>query len=244
MKRTALIVSLTILFGLNLHAKEHKLKFHLKFGPLKGGEAEMTVYDTVFNGKPAIHYHVLGRTTGLAEKLYGVYDILESTVDAKTHLPLKTIRNVKEGGYMRYEETFFFQEQDSVYSQRRGGRKVPHNLLDLVSVFFYFVNTYPVETMQPGDGATYTTINAGQISDVTVKFLREEVIETDIGKVDCYVLKPIVDKGKVLRRSDGVLFYISKAQKLPFYITFDMPVGSLDAVIQSYELNGVKQIRK
>lgn len=242
MKKSILIAFLILFIGQNIWAREQRLSFSLKFGLFKGGEAELTVTDTVYNGRPAIHYHMLGRTTGLAEKLYGVYDIYETTVDAETHLPLKTIRSVKEGNYRRYNETFFFHDNDSIFSQRSGGRKVPKDLVDIISVFFYFVNTQNIDNMAPGDGVTYPTLNADKISDVSVRYLREEVVETDIGKVDTYVLNPNVRKGKVLERSDGIRFYMSKKKKLPVYITFEMRVGALKAVIRSYTIDGVEQV--
>lgn len=243
MKQKLLIAILAVFIVQLASAKEERIRFNLKFGFLKGGEAEMTVTDTIFNGRKAIHYHVLGKTTGLADKLYGVYDIYETTVDAETHLPLKTIRNVKEGNsYRRYNETLFFHDADSIYSQRSGGRKVPKDLVDIISVFFYFVHTQSIDQMAPGDGVTYPTLNADKISDISVRFLREEEVETDIGKVDCYVLNPTVQKGKVLERSDGIRFYMSKEKKLPVYITFEMRVGALKAVIKSYTIDGVEQI--
>lgn len=241
MKKSILIIFL-IAFGFSkLEAKEEHLQFNLKFGFLKGGEAEMIIRDTVYNGKPAKHYHVKGQTTGLAEKLYGVYDIYETTVDAQTYLPLKTIRNVKEGNYRRYNETFFFHENDSIFSQRSGGRKVPENLVDIISVLFYFMHNQPFESLAPGDAVTYPTINADKISDINVKFLREEVVETDIGKMNSYVLSPTVEKGKVLKKADGVRFYISKEKKVPVFITFEMRVGALKAVLKSYKIDGVEQ---
>ncbi|MFV0593570.1 MAG: DUF3108 domain-containing protein [Draconibacterium sp.] len=241
MKQRILIVFL-LTFGVSkLEAKEHHLQFNLKFGFLKGGEAQMIIRDTVFNGKPALHYYMMGQTTGLAEKLYGVYDIYETTVDAETYLPLKTIRNVKEADYRRYNETLFYHDVDSIYSQRSGWRKVPHNLVDIISVLFYFLHNQPFDNLSPGDAVTYPTINADKISNITVKFLREEKIETDIGKINCYVLSPTVDKGKVLKRADGIKFYLSKEKKVPVFVTFEMRVGSLKAVLKSYKIDGVEQ---
>lgn len=244
MKKYFLIAIFSLFIVQIVNAKEERIRFNLKFGFLKGGEAELTVTDTVFNGRPAIHYHVLGRTTGLADKLYGVYDIYETYVDAETHLPVKTIRNVKEGSYRKYNETMFFHDADSIYSQRSGGRKVPHNLVDIISVFFYFVHTQSIDQMSPGDGVSYPTLNADKISDITVRYFREEVVDTDIGKIDCYVLNPSVHKGKVLEKSDGIRFYMSKEKKLPVLITFEMRVGALKAVIKSHTIDGVEQVTK
>lgn len=236
-----ILIGFLLLWAMQSFAeKEERIRFNLKFGFVKGGEAEMVLSDTVFNGAPAIHYHVLGKTTGLANKLYGVYDIYETYVDANTHLPVKTIRNVKEGSYRKYNETLFYHDVDSINSQRSGWRKVPDNLVDLISVFFYFVNKNQFEDLAPGDAVTYPTINADKISDVRIKYLREEEIKTDLGKVKCYVLEPTVRKGKVLKKSSGIRFYLSKAEKIPVFIEFDMRVGSLKAVIKSYQVNGVE----
>ena len=59
MKQKLLIILLSLLVVHIADAREERVRFNLKFGFLKGGEAEMTVKDTIFNGKPAIHYHVL-----------------------------------------------------------------------------------------------------------------------------------------------------------------------------------------
>lgn len=244
MKNIVAIVLLSFFTTQLASAKQERIRFNLKFGFLKGGEAELTVTDTVYNGRPAIHYHVLGKTTGLADKLYGVYDIYETTVDAETHLPLKTIRNVQEGSYRRYNETLFYHDSDSIVSQRSGGRTVPHNLVDIISVFFYFVHNHAIDQMAPGDGVTYPTLNADKISDISIRYFRDEVVETDIGKIDCYVLNPTVAKGKVLEKSDGIRLYMSKEKKLPVLITFQMRVGALKAAIRSHTIDGVEQITR
>jgi hypothetical protein len=241
MNRVITFTILALFIVQALSAKEKRINFNLKFGFVKGGEAEMVITDTVFNGRPALNYHVVGQTTGLANTLYGVYDIYETTVDAETHLPVKTIRSVKEGNYRKYNETLFYHEIDSINSQRSGWRKVPKNLVDMISVFFYFIHENSFEDLQPGDAVTYPTINADKISDISIKYLRDEEIKTDIGKINCHVLTPTVAKGKVLERSDGIKFYISKEQKIPVYIEFEMRVGALKAVIKSYTINGIDQ---
>ena len=235
------IIIVLVFAAQSLSAKDISLKFHLKFGFVKGGEAEMTISDTILNDRPAIHYHVMGKTTGLANKLYGVYDIYETYVDAESRLPVKTIRNVKEGSYRRYTETLFYHDVDSINSSRSGWRAVPNDLLDLVSVFFYFVEKNQFENLQPGDAVIYPTINADKISDVSIKYLRDEKIKTDVGEVECHVLTPTVRKGKVLEKSDGVRFYLAKDEKIPAFIEFDMRVGSLKAVIKHYKIDGVEQ---
>lgn len=222
-------------------AKKQKILFDLKFGFVKGGEAEMIVTDTVFNGIPAIHYYLVGRTTGLSDKLFAVNDVYESMVDAKTRLPLKFVRNIKEKKHRWYNETLFYHDVDSIYSQRSGWRSVPPNLVDLISSFFYFANMHLMDDLETGHKVTLATFHADKISDVTIKYLGESKTETDLGVIDTYVLAPVVDKGKLLKRSDGLQFYISKEKKMPVLLNFDMKVGALRAVLRSYTIDGKEQ---
>lgn len=242
MKRIFLLL-LTILAATQItQAKKEVISFDLKFGFVKGGEAKLIITEGMYNNEPAVTYHLIGRTTGLANKLYGVNDEYITVVDAKTGLPLKSIRNIEEGKYRWYNETFYFQDQDSIYSQKSGGRSVPDTLVDIVSVFFYFIDHYLMDDVEKGEKVTLPTFHADKINDVSVQYLGDRKIETDLGRIDAHVLAPVVDKGKLLKRSDGLQFFISKDKKVPVLLEFDMRVGALRAELTSYTIDGVEQI--
>lgn len=238
MKKILLIAILIPLFSLNSLARKEKIVYNLKFGFIKGGEAELVITDTIFNNKRALHYFVMGRTTGLADKLYGVNDVYETTVAYDTRLPMKAIRNIKEGRYRWYNETYFYHNKGTLDSKKTGVREMPENLVDIISVFFYFINHYMINGMPQGLEVTFPTYHGDEINDVTVKYMGDQAIDTVNGKIDCYVLAPVVDKGKVLKRSDGLRFFVSKESKLPILLEFDMRVGSLKAEMQSYSVDG------
>ncbi len=244
MKKLIIILLLTILLAPSSFGAKERIRYNLKFGFVKGGEAVLVITDTLFNGKPAIHYFMEGKTTGLTDKLFGVNDVYETTVDSETRLPLKSIRNIKEGKYRWYNETLFYHDIDSLNSQKSGWREMPENLVDIISVFFYFINHHLFEEIEVGHTVTLPTFHADKINDVTVKFLGEDRVETDMGKIDCYVLAPVVDKGKLLKRSDGLKFFVSKETKMPVFLEFDMKVGALRAILKSYKIDGVEQVSK
>ena len=214
--------------------------FNLKYGMMKGGEAKMIVRDTVYNGKKAIHYYMEGKTTGVTDVIFKVHDIYESIVDAETHLPLKAIRNIRERSYRYYNEVYFYQNNDSIYSKRTGGIRVPHELTDIISVFFYFVNRNYIHNIEEGKLVVLPVINGHDIGQIKIKHSGIQTIDTGIGKVECYLLSPEIEKGKVLKRSDGLSFYISKKNKVPILLDIDLRVGTLRAVIDSYKVNGKK----
>jgi len=230
-----------MVFVTTASAKKEEIIYDLKFGIIKGGEASLVISDTKFNGKNAINYYLVGQTTGVTNTLFGVYDIYETTVDAETMLPLKAIRDIKEKKYRSYNETLFYHDIDSIKSQRAGWQAVPSNIVDIVSVFFYFVNKHMFDEIEKGHTVSLPTYHADKISNVIIRYSGEEKIDTDLGRIDCYVLSPIVEKGKLLNRSDGIKIYISKEKKIPVLLEFDMKAGTLRAVLKSYQIDGVKQ---
>ncbi len=241
MKQIRYIFLFLLIFPLHSEAAKKEIFFNMKFGFIKGGETKLIITDTIFNNTPAIHYYLEAKTTGITDKLYGINDIYETTVDAKTHLPLKSIRNIKEGKYRWYNETLYYHDVDSIHSQKSGWRSVPHNLVDIVSVFFYFIQYHLHENIIPGASVTFPTFHADKIEDISVIYMGDERVSTGLGKIDSYVLVPFVDKGKVLKRSDGLKFFISKKSKLPVTIEFEMLLGALRAELVNYYIDGVKQ---
>jgi len=244
MKKIFVIILTILVSSSAVLAKKESILFDLKFGIIKGGEARFIISDTTFNNKKAIQYHLIGKTTGLAHALYGVNDEYITTVDAKTLLPLKAIRNIKEKKYRWYNETLFYPEIDSINSQRSGWKQVPDSLVDIVSVFFYFVHKHLLNNLEAGQNVTLPTFHADKISDVSITYEGQTKISTDLGDIDCYVLAPRVDKGKLLNRSDGLKCFISKENKVPVLFEFDMRVGSLRAVLKSYKIDGKEQITR
>lgn len=244
MIRSFVIILLLALFIHNVSAKKEVILFSLKLGFIKGGEAEMTIIDTVFNGKPAIQYRINGKTTGLANKLYGVNDVYETIVDADTHLPLKAIRNIKEKKYHWYNETLFYHDIDSLNSQVSGWREMPENLVDLISSFFYFYKKNSLEDMEINETVQLSSFHADKIDTVSIKYMGINTIKTDLGSINTYVLAPVVEKGKLLKRSDGLKIHISCEKKVPVLLDFDMKVGALKAVLRSYKIDGVEQVTK
>lgn len=244
MTKTGLLLFLSIfLLAQSGSAKEKKIRFSLKYGFIKGGEAEIIITDTIFNDKPAISYCFKGKTTGLTNAIYGVNDMYTTIVDAETNLPLKAIRDIKENNYRWYNETYFYHDIDSLKSKRTGWRKMPDNMVDIISSFFYFVNEYDLDTMKKNEIKVLTSFHADKIDTIAIKYLGIERIDTNIGKTDTYVLVPSVDKGKLLMSSDGLRFYISKELTIPVMLEFDLKIGSLRAVLKSYKIDGVEQVK-
>ncbi|WP_430972449.1 DUF3108 domain-containing protein [Sunxiuqinia rutila] len=238
-----LIISF-LLAAILVNAQPHEeLKYHMKYGFFKGGEAILSVEDTTYEGKEAIHLLLDGNTVGVTNMLFGVHDIYESIVDPKTYLPYKAIRNIKEGNYRWYNEAFFFNDRDSIYSQRSGPKKVPHNTVDFVTAFFYMRHTNYLDQFEGGEEFSIPVFHADEHFVMKVKYLGKTKIKSKLGTKECHIIQPRIDKGKVLNSNSGLKFYITNDEhRIPLLLEFDLRVGALKCELHSYKKNGIEQV--
>ena len=221
-----------------------EMEYFVRFGFIRGGKATLMAKDTLYNNHPSIHYYMEGQTVGLPNKLFPVHNIYESIVNADNYLPYKAIRNIKEQNYRYYNEVFFFHDNDSLYSQRSGGRVVPPQIVDIITVFFQLRQNSLLDKLDNGEEFDVPVFHADKHFMMTVKYLGKEKINSAFGKVECHVISPRMRTGRVLKRSDGLKFYISNdMNKVPLVLEFDMRFGALKCILKSYKQNGIERIR-
>jgi hypothetical protein len=220
-----------------------EMEYIFRFGFIRGGKATLTAQEEKLNKNPAIHYRMRGRTTGLVDKIFEVNDVYESWVDPQTYLPMKSLRIVKEQKYRFYDEVTYDQANDSIFSLQAGRKKVPDNVNDLVSVFFFIRQNQYFEAMLAGKRVEIPVFHGDELFMMYLEYLGTETIDTKIGKKLCYVISPKVPKGKLLKGSDDLKIYITKDQnRLPIYAEFDLILGALKCELNVYKINGVNQM--
>lgn len=239
-----LILLLLLTFAFQLKAEPlEEMEYILRFGFIKGGKATLVAEKDRLNKKATIHYRMRGRTTGLVDKIYEVNDIYESWVDPETFLPVKSVRNVKEQRYRFYDEVTYDHENDSLFSQKSGHKKVPDKVNDLVSVFFYIRQNQYFDDLLAGQKVQIPVYHGNDLFLMELKYIGIETINTKIGRKQCYVVSPKVPKGKLLKDSDNLKIYITKDEnRLPIYAEFDLVLGALKCELDSYKINGVNQL--
>ncbi len=235
-----------LVMAINLRAQPiEEMEYILRFGFIKGGKATLVAEKDKLNKKPTIHYRMRGRTTGLVDQIYEVNDVYESWVDPETYLPVKSIRNVREQSYRFYDEVTYDHVNDSLFSLKAGHLKVPENVNDLVSVFFFIRQNKYFEDLLAGKEFQIPVYHGDELFMMSLKYLGVETIDTKIGRKECYVVSPNVPKGKLFKGSDELKIYITKdANRLPIYAEFELLLGSLKCELVSYKINGVNQMAR
>lgn len=215
------------------------LKYLVYYGPIRGGEAILEVKAGAYQGKPANHLVLSGKTIGMANMLYGVHDTYESFTNAKTDLPYKSIRNIKEGGYRHYSEQFFdhWTRSDStiVYTQAKTAL-APKNSNDILSAFYFLRNQLIWKPIKVGDTLTIQTYFTDEIYTLKVRFLGYENIKIKLGTIKTMKFMPIVITGRVFKSQDDMAVWFSADRNfVPVRIKFDIVVGSVYCDLIDYK---------
>ncbi len=84
-----------------------KIEYIIHYGLITGGEATLELKKDTSAGTELWHSKITGRTTGIVDALFKVKDIYESYMNPETELPVRSIRNISEGRYKRYNVVDF-----------------------------------------------------------------------------------------------------------------------------------------
>jgi len=212
-----------------------KLTYTVKFGPIIGGTASLTLRQVFYNNKIVYHSRAEGKTVGIAEKLYSVKDVFESYFDTKSGLPQKLIRDVKEGSYKKHEEAFFDHTNGTVYSLRLDTTiQVPPGILDMVSLLYY-IRTLDMSQVKPGDVLKTVTYFDDELFPFEIRYKGNEDVRTKFGKIKCLRFDPVVEPGRMFDSEDDMTIWLSADKNIiPIKVRFDLLVGSLRMELEEF----------
>lgn len=219
----------------------YKLFYNWNFVWVAAGEVTFRINDL----PKQYHVSVRGQTYPSYEWFFKVDDRYESYLDKKTLLPDIHIKDVQEGGYTRFDRTIFDQQKYQAVSSRGANRndlKDKHIDLggcmhDLISIVYYARNLEP-NKMKTGQKIPINILMDQEIHPLSLKYLgREENVKVKgVGHFDTHVISPQLIAGEVFQEGDEMKIYVSNDQnKLPVLIESPVSVGSVKAVLKSWE---------
>jgi len=211
------------------------LKFKIRYGFITGGEVSITTNKTQLNGNEVFHAVLTGKTTGLVDKLFKVYDVYESFFDPVTNLPDKAIRNIREGSYRYFDEVLYNQKEMYVVSQRNGKVGVPKNTLDMASVLYY-IRRLDLAKLNVNDVISLDTYFGDELFPFFIVYKGRETISIGSGKYKCFKFVPVVEPGRIFEKKDDMTIWFSDDEnKIPVSIKFDILVGSFRCDLTHFE---------
>jgi hypothetical protein len=212
-------------------------KFKMSYSKwLKAGNTTLVVQDAKINGKDV--YHVVGKgwTTGMIKWFFKVEDRYESYFDKKTTIPYKFIRKIDEGGYTKDIEINFDQVNHKAYNHDKKHNvksvfDISSNVQDMISAFYYLRNHINVNNLKVGDEFKVDMFFDEEIYGFKLKYLGQEIIQTDFGRINALKFRPSVMAGLTLWVSND-------KNKIPLRVKADLRIGSLRADLEAFR--GIK----
>ena len=219
-----------------------KVTYDIHYGFINAGIATLELNATVEDGKEALHSYFLAKTTGVADVLFKVRDIYQSYINPETELPFKSIRDISEGRYKKYNVVLFDHDtrKDSAIlnSELTGKHIAQKGIHDILSCFYYFrknylANNYP---FKKGEMITIMTWFTDELYPIKMIYVGTEEVRTRAGKMLCYKFNPVTEVGRLFKTEEDVSFWFSADKNyLPVKIRFDIFVGAFTVDLSGYE---------
>jgi hypothetical protein len=219
-----------------------KVTYAIQYAFITAGSGTLELSSDTLNGKEVWHSKLAARTTGMAETLFKVLDIYESFIDPSTELPVKSIRNIHEGRYKKYNIVLFDHKtraDSSILTSDLTGKHIaPPRIHDILSCFYFFRNhILPVDSnLKKGELTTIITWFCDELYPIRLKYLGTDEVKTRVGKIRCYKFNPVTETGRLFKTEEDVTFWFSADKNfLPVKIRFDIFVGAFTCEIMSYK---------
>lgn len=248
MKRLYCITGILILIStftegqVSSYKAGEKVTYTIQYGFITAGSGTLELKSDTFNGREVLHSKLSARTTGVAEALFKVLDIYESYIDPATELPVKSIRNIREGRYRRYNVVLFDHktraDSSILTSDLTGIHIAPPRIQDILSCFYFFRNhILPVDSnLKKGEITTIMSWFCDELYPIRLKFIGMDEVKTKVGKIMCYKFNPVTETGRLFKTEEDVSFWFSADKNfLPVKIRFDIFVGSFSCELLNYE---------
>jgi len=218
-------------------SRGEKLIYLAHYGFIDAGEAVVTLSKKLkkINGKPTYDVTVKGRTIGVFGWTTKVRDTWKSNIDTATMQPLKFERNIKENSYELKETSLFNHKEGTVAVEKnKKGTKsdstfnIPEFTQDIISGY-YCLRTLDFSNLHKGDTVRMNAFMEDEHYNFKIIFLGNERIATQFGKINTFVMSPIMPKNDLFDGENSIKFWVSNdSNRVPIKIKAEMFVGAVE----------------
>lgn len=205
-----------------------ELTYRIHYGAVNAGVAIMTVDNSakLIAGRPTLHVIGTGTSKGAFDWVFKIRDRYESYMDEEALMPWLFIRRVDEGGYKINQNQSYDHSLGKVNSNGKS-LTIPKYIQDMLSAFYY-ARTIDFSKAKKGDTYAVQTFVDDEVWDLKIKFLGKEVVNSDVGKINCLKFCPVVQKGRVFKKEEDLTLWISDdANHVPVRAQGEILIGSV-----------------
>lgn len=198
------------------------------------GIAEVKETDKAFQGRPVYHIDTEGFSKGVFHFFYKVRDEFDSYVDKEFLAPHYFVRETREGGYEKFDEYQFNQEDEYVIT-RTDSMSIPRYTQDFISAFYY-ARTFNDDTLKLGDVFYLDFFIDDSVYHSAVFFEGREIVEIQMGTFNCLKFKPMMAKGDVFSEKYPMTLWVTDDDNhLPILAKSAVIVGNVKMELIEFE---------
>ena len=217
------------------------LKFRIHYGIFNASEAILNVKEASINSEKIFKAIAIGRTTGLARLFFKVEDLYETYFTKSLVQPIKSTRNIYEGGYTKNVEVEYdYYNGKAIVKDLEKNQtnrvSVSNNVQDLVSTFYYLRNHFDVKKLKTNDFIRITMFIDSENYNFKMRFLGYEDVKTRFGIINCLKFNPIVESERIFNNNESLTLWVSNDKnKIPIKIKAGLRIGSIDADLDEFK---------
>jgi hypothetical protein len=215
-------------------------EYKLHYGFLNASYASLELKKETLNDSLVYRATAIGRTTGLARLFYRVDDLYEAFFPLEKVKPLKSIRDIYEGGYVRKAETVYDDKNKTAtilnkITNEERVIKLESGYQDIISTFYFLRKHLDISKLKEGDIIFVNIFFAYQNYPFKMKYLGIERIKTKFGLIECLKLKPFMEAGRVFRSNEGIDLWVTNDEnRIPVKVKANLRVGTIVADLTSF----------
>jgi hypothetical protein len=211
---------------------------------VNAGDVEFMVYDTIYMGKPALHFKSQGWSLKQYDWIFKVRDRFESFLDPITFKPLWFERDTYEGGFLVYNRyKFNYSDNTLEIASQTSDRPFSTDTVPLKNCTFdvlsaiYYCRTLNFDSYNKGDTIPLTMAIDNEIFDLYLRYLgREELITRDGQVYKTIRFSAMLVEGTIFKGGEDLEVWVTDDKnRVPILIEAKILVGSVKAVLTGME---------
>ncbi len=198
------------------------------------GIMEVKNSDQKYNGREVLHIDTEGRSKGMFNWFYKVYDQFDSYIDKDFLAPHYFERRTREGGYKKDDE-YRFDHVNNTVTTRKQTKPIPKYTQDFISAV-YFARSFNTDTLKVGDMLPVNFFIDDSVYTSAIIYEGREIINIELGKFRCLRFKPGMATGEVFSNKYPMTLWVTDDKNhIPVLAVSAVIIGNVKAELMEYE---------
>jgi Protein of unknown function (DUF3108) len=226
--------------------KGEQLNYKVSFLGITLGKGTTTVDSKSYsiNSRPCYKIDAFGETTGISW-IYKVNDVWGAYIDTASFVTHIAYRKLRENDYKKDEQIDFDHTKRKarvkVMNKETGVFEVvndydiPDQATDLIGGFIQ-MRFFDFKKIKVGDTVAISGFFEDQSYKLKIMYKGKQTISTQIGKIPCHLMVPIMPDNKLFNGENSISVWLSDdANKIPVKIQAKMFVGHTGLELVSFK---------